>query len=242
MLARAETIRSVLLGQLTRQLREMTGTSALAAAFAADASQITPPVLVRHLLEHVNRIRMLRALDRRTTLHLQAAFPSLAERWARYARSESVHDRYFMRDLSQLGIERERIDATAAFPATAQLVRFLEIATADHGFLPAVLYSFWTEHNSEVGSEKIIRRAGETFGTAATRGASAHRALDRQQDHVQLIDEILLRTARSRERLSVVVGLLGVITELIGRYFCELEQWAEARSPRYYVAATSARA
>lgn len=217
---------------LQQPLRRLLSSSATAAAFARDTAEIPPDVLLRHIAEHVFRIRMFRALDAEATRRMQEDFPDVAALWARYARSEAVHDRYFLRDLGALGIDRDRVERLEPFPATQQLGAFVAEAMADYGPLAVVLYSFWAEQNSDTGSAAVIARTREAFGDTAVRGASAHRALDDGQDHPALIDAVLAGLIRDEQDLANAIALLDAISGFIGQYFAELDAWGRSPSDR----------
>jgi hypothetical protein len=183
------------------------------------------PVLVRHLIEHVLRIRLFRPLDTRAIRLLSERDPEIGGLWGRYARSEAVHDRYFLRDLEAIGLQRSFIEATLPFPSTAGLVRFIDGAMRRYGTLPVVLYSFWAEENSDVGSARIIDRVRTIFGAQAVRGASAHRRLDENLGHPGVIAALLATTIRTSSGLWVAAELLDTITEFIAAYFADLDTW-----------------
>ena len=223
-------IRSSLSAVLTQSLVLITGTSQTAYAFAKQASAIPDQVLLRHAIEHVFRIRMFRRLDALATKMLRDIDPEVRDLWAAYARSEAVHDRYFLRDLSAAGIDRDTVDSTPPFSATSRLVSFLELSSRQQGALPIILYSFWAELNSEVGSSAVIARSQRLFGADAARGALAHRNLDAHLDHAGTICRILSAVIRNEDELLTAAHLLRIISLFIGEYFAELDAWSRCNS------------
>jgi hypothetical protein len=218
-------IRRALCRVLSNGLANLVSTSSTASAFAWSPSALPPRVLIRHAIEHVFRIRMFRQLDARATRSLSEINPRIGDGWAVYARSEAVHDRYFLRDLRAMGLSREAVETMSPFEATLRLGRFIDACARARGPLPVVLYSFWAEQSSEAGSLPIIARNKEIFGLEGVRGASAHRNLDRNLDHVGVISDILAVIIRDTEDLIEAAGLLDTISHLIGEYFAELEAW-----------------
>lgn len=216
------TLRTVLIDGA----RRLVAGSPTAAAFARDPAALQRGVLIRHLVEHVNRIRVFRTIDALAEQQLRSSDAVMAEAWARYGRSESVHDRYFLRDLAAAGVPRETVDGTRPFPSTLRLGRFVELASREYGPVSVVLYSFWAEENSDVGSNAVIFRIRELFGDAAVRGAMAHRRLDETQDHGGVISAILAELIHDTDDLLTAARLLGNITDLIGQYFGELDSWS----------------
>lgn len=212
---------------LSQQVQSIRQASAVADAFAVHPEQLTDAVLARHLVEHVFRIRLFRPLDAAATRLIEASLPEVAADWSRYARSEAVHDRYFMRDLEGIGATREQVETMTPLPATLALVGFIEAAMEEYGPLPVVLYSFWTEKNSDEGSEAIIARVRSIFGERAVRGASAHRALDETLDHAGVVTALLARLIDSEAKLLAAAGLLEGISQLIADYFVELQAYAK---------------
>jgi hypothetical protein len=222
----AGLIRGTLCRALSERFSYVANTSPTATSFARDPSGIPEHVLVRHALEHVFRIRMFRRLDAFAARRLRDVNDRIGDAWAAYARSEAVHDRYFLRDLRAIGVDRETVEAVSPFTATSRLVGFVDVAARAYGPLPVVLYSFLAEQSSEVGSPPIIARNVELFGKDAARGASAHRNLDHNLDHVGVICNILAAILRDTEDLVEAMRLLEMITDLIGEYFGELDGWS----------------
>ena len=170
---------------------------------------------------------MFRAIDSAATKWLTEHAPEAQPEWASYARSEADHDRYFLRDLKGMGIERDQVEAYSPFPSTIALGAYVKAAMESFGALPVVLYSYWTEHNSEIGSAPVIACAANTFGSAAARGASSHRALDEQQDHAEVVVRVLLHLIQDDRNLALAAGLLDGISHWIKQYFLELDQWRQ---------------
>ena len=219
----AVTIRSTLREVLRSGVERVIQSNELAKTFACDPSLLSERVLTRHWIEHVKRIRAFRPLDVRARQLLTKRNPAVAAVWGQYARSEAVHDRYFLRDLESVGLERSIVDATLPFPSTVALIRFMKGAMHEWGPLPGVLYSFWAEENSDAGSQAVVERARIAFGPDATRGAAAHRRLDETLDHPGLISDVLTAIIRTLTGLHEAAELLGAITEFIGGYFADLD-------------------
>jgi hypothetical protein len=167
---------------LTGQLQRLSRSTKLAHAFFEGADLIPRKSLLRHVAEHVFRIRLFRPIDSSVSRILHENSNEHAYDWSKYARSESVHDRYYLRDLNASGLRRVTMESLAAFDATIKLVSFLDRATKVYGPVAVVLYSFWTEKNSEVGSSRIVELTRSVFGSDCTKGAAAHRALDEGQN------------------------------------------------------------
>jgi hypothetical protein len=125
-----------------------------------------------------------------------------------------------------MGVTQAIVDAASPFAATLQLVQFVESSAREYGPLPVVLYSFLAEQSSEVGTPPIISRSVELFGGDAVRGASAHRNLDSNLDHVGVISDILAAILADAGELIEAMRLLEVIAGLIGEYFRELDAWS----------------
>lgn len=212
---------------LHEPLARLAASSPMAAAFAHHASGIPAQALLRHAAEHVFRIRMFRPLDAAATELLARDRGDVGQEWARYARSESVHDRYFLRDLNSAGINRDAVDGLGPFRSTLGLGNFVAHAMQPYGALPVVLYSFWAEQNSETGTAAIIVRNQAEFGERATKGATAHRALDAGQAHPDLISQVLSALIKDVDDVILAIGLLERITALLGEYFAELGAWSQ---------------
>lgn len=234
----ADQLHGLLCAAMYKPLLQLSRSSVLAAAFAGGAPSIPAHVLVRHAVEHVFRIRMFRPFDADATRLLNVDRPEMATIWARYARSEAVHDRYFLRDLRALQLSHNTLAGIEAFRATRNLGNFIERATRRYGALPVVLYSFWTEENSRLGSPAIIARMQAAFGISSTRGAVAHRALDNGQNHPALVRNVLADLVRNADTIIVAASLLEAITELLRTYFDELDAWSRRVPTDFSIALT----
>ncbi|UVK35720.1 hypothetical protein LHFGNBLO_006584 (plasmid) [Mesorhizobium sp. AR10] len=217
---------SLNLGEQVSRIRDASETSI---GFAVDPGRLSRSVLARHAAEHVLRIRRFRQLDAAATKLIEQHHPEIATPWSRYARSEAVHDRYFLRDLEAMGIAREHVEQLQPFQATEALISYIRHAIGEFGPLPVVVYSFWAEKNSDEGSAPIIARGRSLFGDDAVRGASAHRALDENLNHAEAVTEVLAVLIDSPDKLLAAVEILGGITKFIGLYFDELGEFENAR-------------
>lgn len=175
---------------------------------------------------------MFRPLDAAASRVLSREHRDVAEQWARYARSEAVHDRYFLRDLAVAGVPRSDVEGMQAFSATSRLGEFVKHAMRPYGAVPVVLYSFLAEHCSEAGSLRVAARNEAVFGKNAVRGATAHRALDAGQNHPALISDVLTALIRDESDLGVAIGLLEGLADLLGEYFAELDAWSAQPFPQ----------
>lgn len=217
----------VLYFSLHEPLLRLGASSPMAHAFSCDAQAINEPTLLRHSIEHIFRIRMFRRLDAAASLELQCSYPQVADMWGQYARSESVHDRYFLRDVCAAGLDPENLETLQQFPATSRLGIFIGEAMRLYGALPVVLYSFWAEHGSMAGTPRIVARNKAVFGDKAIKGVTAHLALDDNQGHPALITEILKVIISNEKDLFLASTLLEQITDMIGDYFSELGNWSK---------------
>ncbi|MDB4308224.1 hypothetical protein N9985_02985 [Gammaproteobacteria bacterium] len=198
-------------------------------SFLDPATAIPRNMLIRHYIEHVMRIRLFRPLDAEVTCLLNQDHQDAADLWGRYARSEAVHDRYFLRDLEQMGISRAQVDTVEPFTSTRKLVNFLLQGLHSFGPSPVILYSYWAEYNSEVGSGPMMDRVADEFGEQAVCGAKGHRALDQKQDHLALVAEVLHSLIREQKDLVLATNLLAVISRMLDEYFLQLLAWGQSR-------------
>lgn len=225
-----QQVDEVLTDRLTEQLSRLRDSSRTADAFANSPERLSAWVLARHSAEHVIRIRNFRPLDAEATRLIARASEEAAQKWASYSRSEAVHDRYYLRDLKAMGFDRAAVDRLQPLPATSALLAFIRAAMEAYGALPVVLYSFWTEKNSDVGTRPIIKRIRARFGEDATRGASAHRALDERLDHDEMVVEVLATLINDDLDLIVASEMLATISDHVAAYFLELEEMEDRQS------------
>ncbi len=218
-----EQLRHLLLASMQRGLDEIERSSETAFLFARNPAALPKSTLIRHEIEHVFRIRMFREADAKAGEWLRVHVPETHEKWSEYARSEAVHDRYFLHDLASLGYDRSRVEQFSPFASTKALAAYVDGASEKFGALPVVLYSFWTEHNSDVGTTPVIESVAATFGSGVPSGSRAHRALDEHEDHASVVNNVLGHLIESQRTLALAMALLDGISLWIGAYFAELE-------------------
>lgn len=229
-MVKAQTIHGTLLEVLAIGQERIEGASSIAASFAREPTRIPQRVFVRHTIEHVHRIRLFRSIDLLAFRLLKTINYRAGLVWGSYARSEAVHDRYFLSDLKSIGLHRCDVMAVPPFASTSHLKMFIEQSSRVFGPLPVVLYSFWVEENSEIGSARIIECMRDTFGFCATRGASAHRKLDMNLKHSEVVSQVLASIIQGDDDLLLAAHLLDSITDFICEYFVELNTWNDAPS------------
>ena len=224
-----QQVHTALISELISCLNQISASSEMAAVFANREREIAPEALLRHTVEHVFRIRGFRAIDLMASKSIRVNFPDVAEQWYKYARSEAVHDRYYIRDLAAMGVSKSELENLTPFNATNQLHNFINLAMENYGTLPVVIYSYWAEQNSDIGTPVVVDKVNRRFGESCSKGALAHHYLDHNLDHADLVLDVLCAHIQSFADLTNAVSILRTISALIAEYFQDLEMWLKAR-------------
>lgn len=177
---------------------------------------------VRHRIETIHRIRGTSRTDALALASLVRESYEASRPWARYIAEELNHDRLFLRDLARHSIDEETVLATPMFPATRELLGYLESAIAESGALPAIAYSLFVEWNSDRASRAVVAATETSFSKDHAKGARAHTELDDREDHYGMMVDTILHLVPSRASEKVLHDELRIIADLLRRYFVEL--------------------
>jgi hypothetical protein len=177
---------------------------------------------LRHRIETVYRIRSTSRTDALALACMVVQDYDAARAWAKYLEHEINHDRLYLRDLAEHGINESTVLQTPAFPSTVALLNALDLWISIYGGLPAVAYSLFVEWNSARASHGAVERAERAFTERHVRGAKAHIGFDEREDHYQMMVDIAFRLCSRDETTPLLFEMLRLIAHLFRMYYCEL--------------------
>jgi len=201
------------------------------AAHLTDQSQpLDEAYYVRHRIETVKRIRLTAKVDALALARMIDEDYEAARQWSRYASQELSHDLLYLEDLRHHGYSERQVDATEPFPATREMLRYLEESIERFGAIAAVAYSLFVEWNSARYSRKAVAKAASHFSRRFVKGSQAHVAIDDELDHYYVMADIAHRLSRNDSDQAILVTLIRRIASSFRDYFTQL-YWATVGAP-----------
>ena len=110
-----------------------------------EENEINKDYYIRHLIETIWRIRLLRVSESKALTEIAKIHPVAAQIWANYEREEMIHDELFAQDLYSQNISKETILATEPYLSTKLLTGFFSYLLDHEGPLGVVVYSYLVE-------------------------------------------------------------------------------------------------
>lgn len=181
---------------------------------------------IRHRIETVKRIRMTAKTDALALASLIDVDYEAAREWNHYTSQEMNHDKLFIRDLEHHGYTEASILSVETFPATIQMVEYLNRSIQAVGALPAIAYSLFVEWNSERASAHVVARAQKSFSQLHVAGAKAHQKIDEDARHYADILRLADRLVKQRSSADALSIHLKDIALFFATYFMQLYQSA----------------
>lgn len=208
---------------LTDEARLFASTVPYAQHLSREDEALDEAYYVRHRIETVHRIRGTAATDALALCAMAREDYRAARLWGEYIEEEMNHDKLYLADLEQHGIDEAQVVSTPPLAATVDLIRTIEQNVLRIGSLPAVAYSVFAEWNSERASPLAVARAASAFSERHVKGARAHIKIDERDDHYDMMLEVAGRVLRARGYpFEVMEQALRTVGTLLRAYFAEL--------------------
>jgi hypothetical protein len=196
--------------------------SAPAARYLASAKQVDVELFKRHTVETILRIRLARIADSKALYLFTRSDPVAAHKWARYTEEEMLHDKLFLKDLKNLGMEEEAVYGTDPLLATKLLQGYLYYTLEHEGPRGLITKSYFVEYTTRKTQAAWNENVKRSLGDKAVRGAEAHLSYDVDEDHSTDVWNVLMSTVKSKEDEARVLYHLHVYFGLFSAYFNEL--------------------
>ncbi|MCY0934535.1 hypothetical protein [Streptomyces sp. H34-S4] len=176
----------------------------------------------RHNVETMIRIGLKRAVDPLIANYWATRDPQLCKEWGLYGAEEGRHDRMFAGDLHKVGMTDEEIYAIRPTFATELLNGYFYYTMATEGPLAAMISGFYLEYIAGKTQPDWLDIMEQHVGAANTKGARAHLALDDDDDHVDMVWNLIMRVIDDEADEERFVGHLIKINSLFVSYFVEV--------------------
>ncbi|MER7167958.1 hypothetical protein ABT336_18055 [Micromonospora sp. NPDC000207] len=176
----------------------------------------------RHNVETMIRIGLKRAIDPLVANYWATRDPQLCKEWGLYGAEEGRHDRMFAGDLHKVGMSDEEIYAIRPTFATEILNGYFYYTMATEGPLAAMISGFYLEYIAGKTQPDWLDVMEQHVGAENTKGARAHLALDEEDDHVDMVWNMIMRTIETEEDEERFVAHLIKINALFVSYFVEV--------------------
>lgn len=192
------------------------------AADLLDVAKFDMELYKRHNVETVLRIALKRAVDPIIANYWATRDPQLCKEWGLYGAEEGRHDRMFAGDLHKVGMTDEEIYGTKPTFATELLNGYFYYTLATEGPLAAMVSGFYLEYTASKTQPDWLNVMEEHVGADKTKGARAHLALDEDDDHTDMVWNMIMRVIETPEDEEKLVEHLIKINALFVSYFVEV--------------------
>jgi hypothetical protein len=196
--------------------------SAPAARYLANSNQVDVELYKRHTVETILRIRLARIADSKALFLFTKSDPVAAHKWAKYTEEEMLHDKLFLKDLKNLGMEEEAVYGTDPLLATKLLQGYLYYTIEHEGPRGLITKSYFVEYTTRKTQAMWNENVKRSLGDKAVRGAETHLSYDVNLDHSSDVWNVLMTTVKSKEDEERVLYHLHVYFGLFTAYFNEL--------------------
>ncbi|MFE4262180.1 hypothetical protein [Streptomyces sp. NPDC056883] len=176
----------------------------------------------RHNVETMIRIGLKRAVDPLIANYWATRDPQLCKEWGLYGAEEGRHDRMFAGDLHKVGMTDEEIYAIRPTFATELLNGYFYYTMATEGPLAAMISGFYLEYIAGKTQPDWLDIMEQHVGADKTKGARAHLALDDDDDHVDMVWNLIMRIINDEADEERFVEHLIKINSLFVSYFVEV--------------------
>jgi len=205
--------------------------STAAIGHLATAKQVDVEMFKRHTIETILRIRLARIADAKAIYLLARSNPPAAQKWARYAEEEMLHDKLFLKDLTSLGVAEESVYGTQPLLSTRLLQGYLYYTLEHEGPRGLISKAYFLEYTTLKTQGLWNQNVKRSLGDRAVRGANAHLAIDQKDGHSSDVWNVLMELTRTPEDEERVLGHMQVYCGLFTAYFHELASRFQGESP-----------
>lgn len=187
-----------------------------------DAEKFDMALYKRHNVETMIRIGLKRAIDPLISNYWATRDPQLCKEWGMYGAEEGRHDRMFAGDLQKVGMTDDEMYAIKPTFATELLNGYFYYTLATEGPLAAMISGFYLEYIAGKTQPDWLDIMEQHVGSDKTKGARAHLALDDDDDHVDMVWNLIMRTIKNEADEERFVNHLIKINALFVSYFVEM--------------------
>lgn len=193
-----------------------------AVRYLASSKQVDLELFKRHTVETILRIRLARIADSKALFLFTKSDPVAAHKWAKYTEEEMLHDKLFLKDLKNIGMEEEQVYGTEPLVATQLLQGYLYYTLEHEGPRGLITKSYFVEYTTRKTQAAWNENVKRSLGDKAVRGAEAHLSYDVDEDHSTDVWNVLMTTVKSKQDEQRVLHHLQVYFGLFTAYFNEL--------------------
>jgi hypothetical protein len=193
-----------------------------AARTMRESAAVDVELFKAHTIQTILRIRLARMADAKAIFLFAKTDPVAAQRWAKYAEEEMLHDKLFLKDLKKLGMEEATVYATEPFLATKLLQGYLYYTLEHGGPMGLIAKAYFLEYTSRATQAEWNANIRKSLGPDAVRGADAHINIDVGEDHATDVWDVLISLVNGPQDEARLEAHMHAIFGLFSAYFAEL--------------------
>ncbi|MDC0708887.1 hypothetical protein POL68_10455 [Stigmatella sp. ncwal1] len=190
--------------------------------YLANSEKVDVELFKRHTIETILRIRLARIADSKAVYLFTKNDPVAAHKWSKYMEEEMLHDKLFLKDLTNMGVEEAAVYGTDPLLATKLLQGYLYYTLEHEGARGLITKSYFVEYTTRKTQRIWNENIKRSLGDKSVRGAEAHLNYDVDEDHSTDVWNVLMTMVNSTEEEARVIYHLNVYAGLFSAYFNEL--------------------
>lgn len=187
-----------------------------------EEKEINQAYYIRHLVETVWRIRLMRIIGAKALVSITQKVPVAAQIWANYEMEEMIHDELFLQDLKKQGVSKEAVLKIGPYLSTKLLSGYFSYLIDHEGPLGVIAYSYLVEHVNVKLEAKKLSAMKLSLGEAAIGGQLAHAHTDIQEDHPGEVWQVIRGLIFNQDDIDRLYRYLDECQYLLAMYFNEL--------------------
>ena len=218
----ADELRKKIDGYLDKKINEWFKNVPHANHFEED--KINKKYYIRHLIETIWRIRLLRVAESKALTEIAKINPIAAQIWANYEREEMTHDELFVQDILAQNASRQEIFDTEPYFSTKLLSGFFSYLLDHEGPLGVIVYSYLVEYVNVKLEPKKIQAMKKSVGVNKIRGQIAHSHTDLQDDHPGEVWQVIRYLINNEQDIKNIYRYIDEMQKILAMYFVEIHQ------------------
>jgi hypothetical protein len=189
-----------------------------------EGETIHKPYYIRHLIETIWRIRLLRVSDARALSEIAKISPKAAQIWANYEMEEMIHDELFFQDLQKQEVSREDVLKIEPYLSTKLLTGYFFYLLEHEGPLGIVVYSYLVEHVNVCLEAKKLEKMEKNLGKDMIKGQLMHAHTDEHEDHPGEVWQVIRHLITSEDDIEKLYRYFDECQDILAMYFNEIYQ------------------
>lgn len=177
---------------------------------------------VRHLIESIWRIRLLRIAGAKTFTSIAKISPAAAKIWGNYELAEMSRDELFLQDLQHQGITRESVHNIEPYLSTKLLTGFFYYLLEHESPLGILTYSYLVEHVNIKSEPKHAENHSEMTRPIKLANQITANYTNPHAHHTDELWKAICHLIQHEQDIENIFRYLNECQEILAMYFAEI--------------------